>query len=260
MRRILIKLYFGGVALAALVFATPAVAAEPYGWTGFYVGGHIGGGWSSGWTSEFDPLPSPAAFGALPNDFTQKGSGTIAGGQIGFNWQVAPWLVAGVEADLSHLHIHDFDQETPLRLNGLPFAGPCSGPGGACRTFMTRDVDGLATVRGRIGIPWDRLLTYFTGGVAFSRLGYTANYNVCCQHPAAFTEHKTGSTIGGGLEYALPQPWGNWTIRGEYLWVHFSGARAFIAEQAPPDPSFVARYTWSDSNLHIARFALDYKF
>ena len=75
-RHIVRKLYPGGVALAALIFAAPAFAADtgvnapvyqtppaasvpPYSWTGFYVGGHVGRAWSRDWTSTFTPLPSP---------------------------------------------------------------------------------------------------------------------------------------------------------------------------------------------------------
>src|SRR5438270_5849657 len=77
--------------------ATAAPIAQPllFTWTGFYVGGHIGRAWSHDWASTFNPLPSPEAFGALSNSFTQKGSGTIAGGQVGFNWQFAPFFVVG---------------------------------------------------------------------------------------------------------------------------------------------------------------------
>ncbi len=242
--------------------ASPIAQPLPFSWTGFYLGGHIGRAWSHDWTSTFNPLPSPEAFGALPNSFTQKGSGTIAGGQVGFNWQFAPFFVVGAEADLSHLHIHTSSVELARRLSGEPFPNEtdCPGLGNFCITFMTRDVDSLATVRGRIGVAWDHLFAYFTGGAAFSRLSYTANFLVCCQHPAAFSEHKTGSVIGGGLEYALPGPLANWTIRGEYLWVHFGGAAALVPEQSPPSSFFVARYDWSDSNFHTARFGLNYKF
>ena len=125
---------------------------------------------------------------------------------------------------------------------------------------MTRDLDWIGTVRGRIGYTWDRWLTYFTGGFAYGRVSYGANFfNFTDQFPASFRDTKTGWTVGGGLEYALAGSWGNWTMRGEYLYISLNSASA-TAPQIPPDPRFAIRYDWNDTNVHIARFALNYKF
>jgi len=255
--RAMIARAIGGIVLAAFVSGSAIAAGLPlkavrkapppvttYSWSGFYIGGHVGGAASDDWTSTFIGMfqgqPDPNNFGALPNSFVQKGSGIIAGGQIGYNWQFAPFFVAGVEADLSYLHIRTFSEATPLRLSGLPFAITCSGPGGACTTFMTRGLDWLGTVRGRIGVARDRLLAYVTGGFAYGGVNYTADYEVCCHHIASFTQTKIGGTVGGGLEYALPGTQGNWTIRGEYLFVRLGGATSIAPETSPPDSRYDA--------------------
>jgi outer membrane immunogenic protein len=243
--------------------AVPPVAAPvlvPYSWTGFYIGGHVGGGWSG----TANPLPSPADFGALGLNFSQKGSGVVAGGQIGYNWQLAPTWVIGIEADLSAIHIHTRSVDTALRLSGVPFQGANDCPGVQfCSVFMTRDLDRIGTVRGRVGYAWDRWLAYFTGGFAYGRVSYSGDFLICCQFPVSFTDTKTGSTIGGGLEYALPDSWGNWTIRGEYLFVSLGSASA-TALQIPAGTCNTApcavRYDWNHTDVHIARFALNYKF
>jgi outer membrane immunogenic protein len=253
------------VGVAGMLCGAPALAAPPtapmFNWTGFYIGGHVGGGWSADWSGMTNPLPSPTAFGALPLSFSQKGSGVIAGGQIGYNWQFAPSWVLGIEADLSRLHIHTSSVNPALTLAGTPFVGAADCPGvQICTAFMTRDLDRLGTVRGRVGYAWERWLAYLTGGFAYGRVSFSGNYQVCCQHPVSFTDTKTGSTIGGGLEYALPGTWGNWTIKGEYLFVRLGSATGTVPQMSPPDPRFAVRYDWNQTNIHIVRFGLNYKF
>src|SRR5215470_6587627 len=62
----------------------PPPAYEPavYSWSGFYFGVNGGYGWAS----------------ATGNYGNVSGSGAIAGGQIGFNWQTGK-LVLGMEVD-----------------------------------------------------------------------------------------------------------------------------------------------------------------
>src|SRR5687768_6212358 len=73
--------------------AAPApVMASVYNWTGLYVGAHAGWGHvdtdaSTTWT--------PIGFGD-PFTYSHDGNGFLAGGQIGFNYQIANWVV-GVE-------------------------------------------------------------------------------------------------------------------------------------------------------------------
>jgi len=272
----------GGTALAGLVLlvaASPAYSADvhakpvykaapappvvPYSWTGFYIGGHVGGGWSTDWGGTATQLPSPAAAGAQNSSFSQKGSSVVAGGQVGYNWQFAPSWVVGIETDLSWVRIHTTSVNPALTPAGTPFVGAADCPGTQiCTTFMTRDLDFIGTVRGRAGYTWDRWLAYFTGGFAYGRVSYSANFNVCCQFPVSFADAKTGWTVGGGLEYALPGSWGNWTIRGEYLYVSLGGASGTVLQMSPPDPlsRFSIRYDWNRTNIQIARFGLNYKF
>jgi outer membrane immunogenic protein len=54
-----------------------------YNWTGFYVGGQLGLGWASG------------------GNGSSGSSGVLGGGQVGFNYQIDPQWVLGVEADIA---------------------------------------------------------------------------------------------------------------------------------------------------------------
>src|SRR5262249_50886464 len=123
----------------------------------------------------------------------------------------------------------------------------------------------LATVRGRLGLAWDRLLVYGTGGVAFTDLRYTQTLSVTgfvtvVGGPSAVAENtqtQTGGTVGGGAEYAL---WNNLSVRAEYLYVQFNGVSVAgsLRSVLPPTTTF----TGSTGNLHdhIVRVGLNYKF
>src|SRR4249920_2561342 len=78
--------------LARPVYKAPPPAPALYSWTGFYVGIHGGGAWSN--TDWFYPcsvtnIPQP------PCDRAQgghSGESWLAGGQVGFNYQVGQWV------------------------------------------------------------------------------------------------------------------------------------------------------------------------
>ena len=122
-------------AAASILFTVAAAAADMpvkgrpapapialYNWTGFYIGVHGGGGWSDG-DSFTNPIPSVAAWNRSADAFTLRGSGGLAGVHGGYNWQVSPnWLV-GVEGDWTWADINA-SATTPIRNPaGVPFAG-----------------------------------------------------------------------------------------------------------------------------------------
>ncbi len=89
----------GAADLSRPVRPAPVPVVLPYNWTGFYVGGHIGGGWQDG-DSTLLGAPAPLFF---PLGTTQSGSGSgfLGGVQAGYNYQLSPnWLV-GIEGDIS---------------------------------------------------------------------------------------------------------------------------------------------------------------
>jgi len=61
-------------------------------------------------------------------------------------------------------------------------------------TSCTTQSDWLATVRGRAGFAWDRVLFYGTGGAAFGNLQ-------AAQNSVPFSSStQIGWTVGGGIE------------------------------------------------------------
>ena len=83
--------------------------------------------------------------------------------------------------------------------------------------------DWLATVRGRAGWAWDRVLFYGTGGAAFAPASVGAGSFFAGSLGGSAT--MTGWTAGGGVEYAFTP---NWTAKAEYL---YSISRAQVSAE-----------------------------
>src|SRR5580698_8991546 len=108
------KLTLIASAVAAALIGTPALAADMavkappppapvYSWTGFYAGGNIGYSWGKASGDLNDPaIDIFSGLGSLPTSFAEslKPKGVIGGGQFGYNYQINPTWVVGLEADL----------------------------------------------------------------------------------------------------------------------------------------------------------------
>ncbi len=176
------NILLAGVALSSL-FAGSAIAADlparapvyrapivaPFSWTGCYLGAHAGGVWSR---ADYTTAMAPGThLGAAANVLAVSAAGTgsahgdgsfIGGGQVGCNMQSGTF-VWGVEADISGLSAR-------ANLNGV----------GVLTTGDTFTIDSstknswFGTVRGRVGVAFDRSLLYVTGGLAVTELKYLA--------------------------------------------------------------------------------------
>jgi outer membrane immunogenic protein len=154
-----------GLAFAAdmAVKAPPAPAPAPAPlptWTGFYVGGNIGAGFGT-FKTDFNiaPVTATGSLGPLTATFTTPGfagrdevypGGFIGGGQIGYNWQLSPIWVVGLEADFQGT-----DQREHSTLTGNISAFTTGFvtafvPASAVLDYQTK-IEWFGTVRGRIG-------------------------------------------------------------------------------------------------------------
>ena len=189
---------FGDSALAAdlPVPAPPPVYVPPvvpvYNWTGSYVG--INGGWGWGtakWTVA--PIPATPLAAGLSNSISDNGG--VVGGTLGFNWQIAGFggFVFGAEGDWDFSAINTGTTATVCNFSGN------------CQTGN----NWLATVRGRAGYAWDRILFYGTAGGAFANVQTVFN-------GATAGHGQAGWTVGAGVEWAFAD---NWSAKVEYLYV-----------------------------------------
>jgi outer membrane immunogenic protein len=237
---------------AATYTKAPAPAVAVYNWTGFYIGVHGGGDWSRG-GGLVDPLPLQSApFNRATDVFGLNGSGSLAGVHGGYNWQVAPSWLLGVEADWSWTNIK-VSASAPVRdLNGVAF-------GGTNTTTMMRSLDGLASIRGRVGWVNNNLLLYVTGGGAWGDVSYfgtTPEVPPGTTWATNFRKDEFGYVVGAGGEFGITP---NLVLRAEYLFYRLHGESS-IANGVPPIPPFQIRYTWNDFDTHVGRVGLSYKF
>ena len=274
------KLLVAGIGLAGLI-GGPALAADMrpppppvalFTWSGAYVGVNLGSGWRqpvdfvttmpscTDFTTCLIVDPDTGLASALGTGRSTRASGATGGFQAGYNYQFGA-AVAGVELDWEY-----FKRTSSLG----PNAGLMSDINLGLPLLVSNEVAStwLATIRGRLGFAWDRLLLYGTGGVAFTDVRYTQTVTTSLLITGAtvvnvVTETKSGVTVGGGAEYAL---WNNLTLRAEYLYAQFTGVSGTsvlqFANSFPPPAFFSNPVAGSTGNLHdhIVRVGLNYKF
>jgi opacity protein-like surface antigen len=175
------------VAVSALALCTSAYAADLsrrpppplmqpiYTWNGFYVGGHFGGvATSESVTDDF-------------RTFSTDPSGVIGGVQLGYNYQLAPYWLVGIEGELTWTSA----SATTFEFNSHH------------HWYDTLD--------GRLGYVMGPWLLYTKGGVAW----INADYSV---PDASINTTRTGWNIGVGAEFMFaPQ----WSAKAEYTFLDF---------------------------------------
>jgi outer membrane immunogenic protein len=218
-------------------------------WTGFYVGGNAGYSWMNGTDKISGPLIGD---GIIPASVPVAPHGFIGGGQLGYNWQISPRWVVGVEADMSWT-----DMEKTSAVAGSDLT-----------RIMTahEKLDWLGTARARVGfIPADHILVYGTGGLAYGHVGLSTALTTVrldgtlnctgnnCENGST-SDTKVGWTIGAGTEWAFTN---NWSLKAEYL--HYDlGTVSHIMT----DPNFPAAVlnAASDTKGNIVRAGVNYHF
>ena len=213
---------------------TKAVVATAYSWTGFYIGVHGGGGWNR--FTGTDPT--------IPGDpgSSVNGSGAVAGGQIGGNYQIGN-VVLGVEGTLP-------GRTSRSATAGLSQAAPASRP--RSRTIISR------RLRDAVGYAFDRVLVYGKGGAAFTRDRLDANNGL----PGALAGSATGSfdrtgwLAGVGVEWAFLQ---NWSVKAEYNYMGF-GSITEVPTNSTPSATSRLSPAGVKLDLQTAVTGIDYKF
>jgi outer membrane immunogenic protein len=235
------------------VKARPAPPPSYFSWAGLYVGGHVGFARSANDNSTADLTVFGGFFAPPGLPFDTGGNGFLGGGQVGYNWEVnQSWLI-GIEADVSGTRVNGSQTYNPIPPGPGGFAAPPSF------VTMSRNVDWLASLRGRLGFTWDRWLVYGTGGVAWSHADYfgqDSRGGGGNTDTASFSKTSTGWVAGAGLEYALAP---NWSIRAEYLYYNTAGVSQ-VGAQTPAAPPIIANFNWDRTKLHVVRLGINYLF
>jgi outer membrane immunogenic protein len=108
-------------------------------------------------------------------------------------------------------------------VNGAGYQGSGFNNAGIVQHSTREDIQG--SVRGRIGVAWDRALVYATGGVAIGSL-HNSYLNTSDGRGDAFDTTRVGWTVGGGIEYGVTN---NWSIRAEYRYTDYGHYNDFLA-------------------------------
>jgi outer membrane immunogenic protein len=244
----------------------------PTSWTGFYLGGGVGlrstiaEGSTASATNNGVPLGNAPGFGCPtpgPGCATETLNNTAlrGSGYLGYNWQLDPRWVVGVEGDLGSA-----DASTTLR--GFIY------PGGGAPFYITGRIDDVfvlrttwdADVRGRLGyLVTPTALLYVTGGAAWQHIEATStcgSTNSCTPGgfgPGVISDRTTrpGWTFGGGIETVFA---GNWLARAEYRFADYGTVTNTDSRVFPGGP--ITQTASYNINLvtHTAVFGLAYKF
>jgi outer membrane immunogenic protein len=241
---------------ATPIHKAPAVVAQVFNWTGFYVGANIGYGWSANddgaRISEFPNITNTFAIGQTPTVLGFRQKGVIGGAEAGYNWQTAS-LVFGVEADIS---------ATDIKGSGT-FFFPGSILGAPQTTTVSSRLDWLSTIRGRLGFtPVDRLLIFGTAGVAFGQV--KTGLSTVASSPGFFDVSagsreatRVGWVAGLGTQYAVTND-----IFAKVEWLYYDLGKSTVSANevlngVPLSSGFSSRVK---TNGNIVRFGVDYRF
>jgi outer membrane immunogenic protein len=240
-----------------------APAAIVWDWTGFYVGGNVGYSWAKWGNSGLASNASPSVNGAL------------GGLQAGYNWQVNPTWVVGLEGDIQITGERASEGAniitTDVPGGPPPFIDPAAYHTITTTTFTNQwKFPWFGTFRGRIGGLVDpTTLIYATGGLAVGNFKFSSQSTSMAQsfrgavgtttNPlvgtattavAALSESTTqaGWAIGAGVEKKFTP---NWSGKLEYLYLDF-GKHTFLSGTA-----FATQTRLHDN---IVRVGLNYAF
>jgi len=162
-----------------------------YNWTGFYVGAHFGGAFSS----EDVTAGGVASFSTDP-------SGVLGGFQLGYNYQLSPnWLV-GVEGELSW-----------TSASGTATFGNAIIGGSLSSNHNWYD-----TLDGRLGWAQGNWLLYMKLGLAWMNADYATTVAGAVFGNSSINTTRVGFNVAAGAEFMImPQ----WSAKVEYNYLDF---------------------------------------
>ena len=213
--------------------AAPIVAST-FNWSGFYMGADAGyafGGSSSGVAIDIA--------GLLPLSYDANLKGGLGGGFVGYNYQMQQFVI-GVEADWQAASLRGTTGPGFVTNDGGTVFGPY---------VETSKVKDYGSLRGRLGVAFDRLFVFGTAGWAWG--SFSTTYS--SQGVPFFTnDHRAmdGWSVGAGLEYALLN---NFVGRIEYRHTDL-GKATFL------DSSINSAEQGNNVKLDDIRVGLAYKF
>jgi outer membrane immunogenic protein len=197
--------------------APPAAVAPIYNWTGFYAGA------MGGFGKEDTGGRDAAAIGAI--------SGGFGGGTVGYNWQIDRY-VFGIEADAAAADVSTsvtgFDSDTGRNVS------------------LESKLRSLGTFRGRVGVTFDQVLLYGTGGFAWANQRFSASE---AGDSISDSKFRTGWAAGAGMEVMFAP---HWSMKAEYLYRSLGNQAFFSGTEGAVDLGKL--------NIHTGQVGVNYHF
>jgi opacity protein-like surface antigen len=184
-------------------------------WGGWYGGADLG--WvGARFHAEAFESGHPFPGDPLNEDF--RGNGFGIGLHVGYNWQFGQW-VYGLEVDGTGA----FGAKNTVCKGS--FGSQPTTPGSCTRAVVTSDVLWLSTIRGRLGMTFDRTLIYATGGIAIAGVNYRME-----KTDTEIQRHlvKTGGVVGAGAEWRVGPAL---SVRLEGLYHIFNDKGSYIVDR-----------------------------
>lgn len=225
------KMNLKKIALIALIALTPLVSSAA-DWTGSYAGLVAGVGMPSTIVDDYDCYITCTSW----NENSKMG--VTYGIDAGYNWNLSPAVLVGVEADISG-----------TTFKGHTYSANWGGSGAGHDSKW----NSLTTLRGRAGLVVDNALLYATGGLALVDLNATGVYpsNPAAEYNAS--GKRLGLVGGVGFEYKLAAA--PWSVKTEALYVSTPGHET-MANGATQD---YMKYKVTASAT-LVRVGMNYKF
>ena len=210
--------------------SAPPVLASGYNWGGLYGGVNIGYGftaYNADWGSTWAPQVNVATWGS-PSMVQTTIAGVLGGGQLGYNHQISPYFVVGLEADIqaSDMNGSAYGSRKAVTGNAVGIGNQYSA------------IDWFGTARARIGLTmpsYANILFYGTGGLAYGYVSDTNSKATLVFNPigngasgvSTYGDTKTGWSAGGGVEWS-PQTFPDWSAKLEYLYTNLGSVMQTI--------------------------------
>jgi outer membrane immunogenic protein len=243
------------------VKAPPMVPPVVATWTGWYIGANAG--WIGSNTGRITNVGTDTDGAGALAPLTANGvvlapslnySGFLGGAQAGYNWQANKW-VFGIEGDIDGSSAKVSLVSPTFTLPGFTSVG----------YGFTREIDWLATFRGRVGIlAAPSFLLYGTGGLAVGGVK-VGNQFICptCAPPAAteattLTSNSTtaaGWTAGAGAEWLFAP---HWSAKVEYLYADLGRHSTTLTYTYPGNTSTITSSV--RDTVNVVRVGVNYHF
>ena len=241
--------------LCFVLFAAtaPSIATAQSSWAGLYAGPEISqrkmdADWTT--TVAYNPGGAVIPFVTSPDESYSDSTAEL-GGYVGYNWDINPSWITGVEFNVGLGSNEDEVNRIPGLITGLT-------------NYTTVEAGTNASILGRAGYLINpTMMVYAAAGIGFQELDVeascVADTNVC--NPALGTQSnsesstESGFILGVGFEMQL---WSNWIGRAEYSYADY-GEFDFTALPPIAGASFGADAT-IDVTMKTFSVGMAYKF